>query len=229
VCDTASFRVTRRQPQPRSRTHDQSGSIGAGSEDAGVGLFLGGGGLAFLDVVLIPGGDLGDVGARLLDDALAAEAGVELEAGGHVEAIELEVFGLGDSLGALLQKDVAGGAGGDASAGVIEEDAVVFGNVEEAHGLAVAVVGQSIEGKLNGLIFGFEGHADYVFSGRLGKIDFREGGAFVIRHNSSSLVRAGALCSTRGRIGWSEFGWMDAWLRAGSDKLLSRRAASFCQ
>jgi len=137
-----------------------------------VGLFFYGGGFAFLDVVFVPGGNFGDVGAGLFDDALAAEAGVELEAGGHVEAIELEVFGFGDAFGTLFEEHVAGGAGGDAAAGVIHEDAVVFGDVEEAHGEAVAVVGHGVVGELDGLIFGLEGDADDVLGGRLGEIDF---------------------------------------------------------
>ena len=142
-------------------------------------LFLDGGGLAFLDVVLVPGGDLGDVGSGLLDDALAAEAGVELEARGEFEAVEFEVFGFGDSFGALLQEDVAGGAGGDSTAGVVEEDAVVFGDVEEGHGLAVTFVGEGVEGKLDGLVFGLKGDADHVLGGRLGEVDFGES-SFVI-------------------------------------------------
>ena len=137
-------------------------------------LFLDGGGLAFLDVVLVPGGDLGEVGAGFLDDALAAEAGVELEAGGEFEAVELEVFGFGDAFGTLLQEDVAGGAGGDATAGVVEEDAVVFCDVEKGHGLAVALVGEGIEGELDGLVFGLKGDADHVLGGGLGKVDFWE-------------------------------------------------------
>ena len=157
------------------------------------GLFFDGGGLAFLDVVFVPGGDLGEVGAGLFDDALAAESGVELEAGGELEAIELEVFGFGDAGGAFLQKDVAGGAGGDATAGVVEEDAVVFGDVEEGHGLAVTVVGEGAEGELDGFVFGLEGDANDVLGGWLGEVDFWERD-FVIRHSSSSLVRVGGLC-----------------------------------
>ncbi len=168
-----------------------------------VGLFFDGGRLAFLDVVFIPGGNLGDVGAGLFDDALAAEAGVELEAGCHVEAIEFEVFGFGDAVGTLLEEHVAGGAGGDATAGVVHEDAVVFGDVEEAHGKAVAVVGHSVVGKLDGLVFGLEGDAHHVFGGRLGEVDFGERGGFVIRHDLSSLERAGALCRDDVRI-WHE-------------------------
>jgi len=155
-------------------------------------LFFYGGGLAFLDVVFVPGGNLGDVGAGLLDDALAAEAGVELEAGGHVEAVELEIFSFGDAFGALLEEHVAGGAGGDATAGVVHKDAVVFGDVEEAHGLAVAVVGHGVVDEFYGLVFGFEGDADDVVGGRLGEVDFGERSAFVIRHDSSSLVHGTA-------------------------------------
>jgi hypothetical protein len=161
------------------------------------GLFFYGGWLAFLDVVFVPGGDLGYVGAGLFDDALAAEAGVELEAGGHVEAIELEVFGFGDAFGTLLEEHVAGGAGGDTTAGVVHKDAIVFGDVEEAHGLAVAVVGHGAVGEFDGLIFRFEGDADHIFSGRLGEVDFGERSAFVIRHDFSSLERARLLCSGR--------------------------------
>jgi len=69
---------------------------------------------------------------------------------------------------------VAGGAGGDATAGVIEEDAVVFGDVEEGHGLAVTFVGEGVEGELDGLVFGLEGDADHVGGGRLGEVDFWE-------------------------------------------------------
>jgi len=166
-------------------------------------LLFDGGGLTFLDVVFVPGGDFGDVGSGLLDDALAAEAGVELEAGGHVEAIELEVFGFGDAFGALLEEHVAGGAGGDATAGVVHKDAVVFGDVEEAHGLAVAIVGQGVVDEFYGFVFGLEGDANDVVGGRLGEVDFGERGAFVIGHNSSSLVRAGRLCLGRARIGLS--------------------------
>jgi hypothetical protein len=180
---------------------------------SGRGLLFDGGGLAFLDVVFVPGGDLGDVGAGLFDDALAAEAGVELEAGGHVEAIELEVFGLGDAFGTLLEEHVAGGAGGDATAGVVHEDAVVFGDVEEAHGLAVAVVGHGVVDEFDGLIFRLEGDANDVCSRRLGEVDFGERSAFVIRHDFSSLVHGTA--STHDSMEWprSFYPWK-AWIRA---------------
>jgi len=92
---------------------------------------------------------------------------------------------------------VAGGAGRDASTGVVHEDAEVFGDVEEAHGLAVAVVGHGVVDEFDGLVFGLEGDADDVLGWGLGEVDFGEGRVLVIRHGSLSLVRAGALC--RGR------------------------------
>ena len=147
-----------------------------------------GGGFAFLDVVLVPAGDLDDVGAGLFDDGLAAEAAVELQPRGEFHAVELFFFGLGDAGFALLDEEMAGGAGADAAAGVVEEDVEVFGDVEEAHGLAVAVVGQRVEGEFDGLVLWLEGDADHVGRGWLGEIDFGERLGFVIGHFSSSLA-----------------------------------------
>jgi len=168
---------------PHSDTFRECHSAALGVAEDVVGLLLHGSGLAFLDVVFVPGGDFRDVGAGLFDDTLTAEAAVELQAGGEVEAVQLEVLGFGDAFGALLQKDVAGGAGGDAAAGVVQEDAVVFGDVEEGHREAVAVVGQGVEGELDGFVFGLKGDAHHIFGGRLGEIDFRERD-FVVRHVS---------------------------------------------
>ena len=53
--------------------------------------------LAFGDVVAVPLGNLDDVVAGFGDDCLAAEAGVELRIGGHVEAVEFVVFGFADA------------------------------------------------------------------------------------------------------------------------------------
>lgn len=156
-----------------------------------------------MNVVFVPGGNLGDVGSGLFDDALAAEAGVELEAGGHVEAVELEIFGFGDAFGAFLEEHMAGGAGGYASAGVIHKDVVVLGDVEEAHGLAVTVVGHGAVGELDGFVFRLEGDADHVGGGRLGEVDFWEG-VLVIRHNLSSLVLVGGLCRGGDVLGLGE-------------------------
>jgi len=97
---------------------------------------------------------------------------------------------------------VAGGAGGDAAAGVVEEDVVVFGDVEEGHREAVALVGEGVEGELYGFVLGLEGDADHVWRGRLGEIDFRERD-FVFRHVSihSIPVRAQEYVERKGEIG----------------------------
>ena len=55
------------------------------------------GGFAFLDVVAVPLGDFDDVGAGLFDDGLAAQAGVELDVGGGLHAVEFEVFGFAEA------------------------------------------------------------------------------------------------------------------------------------
>ena len=161
-------------------------------------LLLDGRGLAFLDVVLVPGWNFGDVGAGLFDDALTAEAAVELQAGSHVEAVEFQIFGFRDAFGTLLQEDVAGGAGRDAAAGVVEEDAVVFCNVEETHGLAVAVVRERAEGELDGFVFGLERDADDVLSRWFGEIDFWERCCFVFGHVIFHSTVLGSLHGWRG-------------------------------
>jgi hypothetical protein len=142
---------------------------------------------AFLHVVLVPRRDFSDVGAGLFDDALAAEAAVELQARGKFEAVELKFFGFGDPSFTLLEVDVAGGAGGYAAAGVVEEDTVVFGDVEERHREAMAVVRHGAVGELYGFVFGLKGDADHVFGRGLGEIDFGERD-FVFRHVCSSVV-----------------------------------------
>src|SRR3569833_739564 len=73
-------------------------------------------GFAFGGVVAVPLGDFDYVVAGLGDDGLAAEAGVELLVGGHVEAGELIVFGFADPLFAVLHPDMAGGACAGAAA-----------------------------------------------------------------------------------------------------------------
>jgi hypothetical protein len=129
------------------------------------------GGLAFLHVVAVPLGDFDHVGAGLFDDGLAAEAAVELDVRRGLHAVELEVFGLAEARCTLFHVDVAGCTGADASAGVVEEDVVVLGDVEEAHGQAVALVGEAVEGELDGAALGEKGDADHAFGGWLGEVN----------------------------------------------------------
>jgi hypothetical protein len=129
-------------------------------------------GLALLNIVAIPLGDFNDIGSGFFDDGLAAKARVQFDSGGGFEAVEFEVFGLAEAAGSLLYVQVAGGAGADSAARVVEKDVVVFGDVEEGHGLAVAFIGERVEGELDGAAFGLEGDAHHVLGRRGGKIDF---------------------------------------------------------
>jgi hypothetical protein len=115
--------------------------------------------LAFRGVVAVPLGDFYDVVAGPGDDGLAAESAVELLVGGHVEAVDFVVFGFRDT-GLILDPEMAGGAGADASAGVVEEDVVIFGYIEEGHGFAVVLVGHGAEFKLDDTALGLEGDAN---------------------------------------------------------------------
>jgi hypothetical protein len=62
---------------------------------------------------------------------------------------------------------------------VVEEDAVVLGDIEKAHRPAGAGGGHGAEGELDGLVFRLEGDADDIVGGGLGEIDFGEG-SFVV-------------------------------------------------
>ena len=90
----------------------------------------------FFDGVAVPGGDADDDGAVALDFALAAESAEAAEAGGFFDAVHLGLGFLGEVLHALLDVDVAGGAGADSAAGVLDVDAVLHGELEEGAGLA---------------------------------------------------------------------------------------------
>ena len=125
-------------------------------------------GLAFLDVVSVPLGNLDDVGPRLLDDGLASKARVELDSGSRLHAVELLVLGLADALGSLLHMQVAGGAGADTAAGVVEKYAIVHRYVEEGHRLAMAPVGQCVEGELHGSALWQKRDPHHALGGRPG-------------------------------------------------------------
>lgn len=125
---------------------------------------------ALLDVVVIPLRNLNDLGARLFDDGVATEATVELDVGGGLHAIKFEVFRLTDPGRTFSYPEMACGAGADATTSVVKEDAVVLGDIREAHWQAVSLVGKRVEGKLNGLAFGQEGDANHALGCRFGEI-----------------------------------------------------------
>ncbi len=85
----------------------------------------------FLDCVAVPGGDADNDGAIAFDLALAGEAGVALEPGGFLDAVFLFVCWFGEVFGTLLDVEMAGRAGADAAAGVLDVDTVFDGEFEE--------------------------------------------------------------------------------------------------
>jgi hypothetical protein len=70
-----------------------------------------------------------------------------------------------------LDPEMAGGAGADAAAGVVEEDVEVLGDVEKGHRLAVMFVGHGAVFEFDGLAFRQEGDADHAY--RLESVWFR--------------------------------------------------------
>lgn len=85
----------------------------------------------FFDRVAVPGGDSDHDGAGAFDFALATEAAVALEAGGFFDSVFFGFARLGEVFHALFDVDVAGGAGADSAAGVLDVDAVLHGEFEE--------------------------------------------------------------------------------------------------
>lgn len=85
----------------------------------------------FFDGVAVPGGDAHDDGAGAFDFALAGESAVALEAGGFFDSVFFRFAGWREVFHALLDVDVAGGAGADSAAGVLDVDAVLHGEFEE--------------------------------------------------------------------------------------------------
>jgi hypothetical protein len=117
--------------------------------------------VCFFGVVFVPLGDFdNDVGGAV-GDGLAAEPGFLGDARGHVEFVELGVGGFVAGLEALLNDDVAGGAGADASASVVEAGFDAFGDVEDAAGKTVVAVGNFRRIDLDGFAAGKK--CDFIF------------------------------------------------------------------
>lgn len=85
----------------------------------------------FFHRVAVPGGDSDHDGAGAFDFALATEAAVALESGGFFDSVFFGFARLGEVFHALLDVDVAGGAGADSAAGVLDVDAVLHGKFEK--------------------------------------------------------------------------------------------------
>ena len=129
----------------------------------------------FLDGVSVPGGDADDDGAFFADLALAGEAAVSLEAGCFFDAVVLGLGGLGEEVHSFFDVDVAGGAGADAAAGVLDVDAggecdfeevLCFGGHDDGFGVVesegVVVLGDESDGDVGWELVGVDGSDVHV-------------------------------------------------------------------
>ena len=117
--------------------------------------------IEFLGVVFVPVGDFDDDVGGAVGDGLAAEAGLGGDAGSFVEFVEFGVGGFVAGFKALPDDDVAGGAGADATAGVVEAGFEAFGDVEDAAREAVVAIGSFFRIDLDGFAAGKK--RDFVF------------------------------------------------------------------
>ena len=124
--------------------------------------------MLFGNVVTIPGRDLDDDFAGLSDLRLASETLVELQIGGHVEAIGFLVIHFGEEFFSFAHYDVASGAGAIAAARVVEPDAIVDGDIEDRLGLAVFFVWQLAVLEFNRSALGHKCDAHEVGAGCVG-------------------------------------------------------------
>src|SRR5208337_770382 len=116
----------------------------------------------FRNIIAVPRRNFNHHFAGLFDHSLTSQTRVELQVGGHVEAIGLFVVHLAEQLLALLHHNVTGGAGAVAAAGVLQMQAEVHGHVQERLRLAVLLVGQLAVFKLEALVLGKERDANRV-------------------------------------------------------------------
>src|SRR5690349_23907069 len=119
------------------------------------------------NIVAIPRGDLYNNFARLRDLGLTAEARIQLQIGGHVEAVGFVVVHFGEIFGAFLNPDVTGSAGAVAAAGVIERDAEVQCDIENRLFFAVILIWQFAVLELHSLALGQKGNLHRIFAGSL--------------------------------------------------------------
>src|SRR5271167_2983496 len=110
--------------------------------------------IGFFGVIFVPLGDFHDDVGGAVGDGLAAETRFLRDAWGHVEFVEFGVGGFVAGLEALLDDDVAGGAGADAAAGVVETGFDTFRDVENASGEPVVAIGNFRRVNLDGFAAG---------------------------------------------------------------------------
>src|SRR5260370_12371456 len=119
----------------------------------------------FFGVVFVPAGDFYDDVGGAVGDGLATEARLWRDAGGFVEFVEFGVGGFVAGFEAFTHNDVAGGAGADAAAGVVEAGFEAFGNVEDAAREAVVAVGNFFRVDFDSLAAGKKRHLIFLRGG----------------------------------------------------------------
>src|SRR5262249_8748916 len=97
--------------------------------------------VGFLSVIFVPIGNFDHDIFGAVGDALAAKARLGRDAGSFVELVQLGIGGFVAGLEAFMNDYVAGGAGADAAAGVVESFVEALGDIENAAGQAVVAVG----------------------------------------------------------------------------------------
>ncbi len=100
--------------------------------------------MTFLDEVLVPGGNLNFDIRRAVGYALAAETGIERNVRRLVELVEFVIRGLTTRFQPLDHLYVAGRAGADPAAGMLQVDvgASVERNIQDAAGQSGGAVGK---------------------------------------------------------------------------------------
>src|SRR5438270_7889377 len=119
------------------------------------------------NVVAIPCWNFHNNFARFRDLGLTAEARIQLQIGGHVEAVGFVVVHFGETLGAFLHPDVTGGTRAVAATGVIERDAEVQCDIENRLFFAVILIWQFAVLELHSLALGQKGNLHRIFAGSL--------------------------------------------------------------
>src|SRR5229473_3643984 len=142
--------------------------------------------IQFLGVVFVPVGDFDDDVGGAVGDGLAAEARLGGDAGGFVEFVEFGVGGFVAGFESFSHDDVAGGAGANAAASVVEAGFEALGDVEDASREAVVAVGNFFRVDFDGLAAGKKGHLIFLGGGFV--FDFFD--VWVAAAHFSSLILA---------------------------------------
>jgi len=125
----------------------------------------------FLDCVPIPSRNLDNNVTSSVRDTLAPEAGLQGQARGLLQLVEFFVGGFVARFEAFADDDMAGGAGTDAPAGMLEGNVDAVADVQNRSGLAAAPVRDGFGTNNDPMFFAFNPQQKRV--GRLRLFDLR--------------------------------------------------------